>query len=115
MSHTLCDKPATPATKANRPAEAKNHGKHSKINMLTPHRAHVLPIVAEELVAHTPATLSEMIGAVRQRGFRLNEIEMAAALGDLIDNGRAEILPPLRQMRRGARADARYAALEDRS
>ena len=40
-----------------------------------------LPILVDELVAHTPATLSELVGAIRQRGFRLNEIEMAAAVG----------------------------------
>jgi acetolactate synthase regulatory subunit len=47
-----------------------------------------------ELAAHTPATLSEMIKAVRRRGFRLNEIEMASALGALIDHGKAEIIEP---------------------
>ena len=50
----------------------------------------------------TPAILSEMIGAFRQRGFRINEIEMAAALGALIARGKAEILPTLRHLRRGA-------------
>jgi hypothetical protein len=80
------------------------------MNSLHQPRPDVLAIVADELVAHTPATLSEMIGAVRQRGFRLNEIEMAAALSTLIARGKAEILDPPRQIRRNARSVARYAA-----
>jgi acetolactate synthase regulatory subunit len=70
-----------------------------------------MQIIADELAARTPATLSELIEAVRQRGFRLNELEMAAALGALIEQGRAEIQPPVRQMRRYAHAPAMYAAL----
>jgi hypothetical protein len=70
-----------------------------------------LEIVVAELVAHTPATLWEMIEAVRQRGFRLNEVEMAAALGALIEQGKAEILDPQRLIRRNARKIAGYAAV----
>ena len=66
-------------------------------------RPEALKIGLAELAAHTPATLSEMIQAVRRRGFRLNEIEMAPALGALIDRGKAEILPPPRLLRRNAR------------
>ena|SRR5271166_281041 len=75
---------------------------------------HILPIVEEELVANTPTTLSEMIRALHRRGIRITEIEMAAALGALIARGKAEILPALRYLRRGARNDARYAAARAR-
>jgi hypothetical protein len=63
---------------------------------------HILPIVEEELVVRTPATLSELLNACVARGLRITEIEVAAALGALVDNGRAEILPALRLLRRGA-------------
>lgn len=46
-----------------------------------------------------------------ERGFRLNKIEMAAALGALIDSGKAEILPPPGQITRNARREGRYAAV----
>jgi hypothetical protein len=77
------------------------------MNMLHHKRPDAL---ARELVPRTPATLSEMIEAVRQRGWGLNEIEMAAAIGTLINGGRAEVLPPVRQMRRNAKSPTRYAA-----
>ena len=79
--------------------------------MLTQNPAHILPIVEEELVAHTPATLSELFNACRWRGLRITEIEVAGALGVLIERGKAEILPALRQLRRGGRNAPRYAAL----
>jgi len=81
------------------------------MNVLHHKRPDALGIISSELVVRTPATLSEMIEAVRKRGLRLNEIEMAAAIGVLVDRGRAEVLPPVRQMRRNAKSPARYAAL----
>ncbi len=72
---------------------------------------HIIPILEEELAAHTPATLSELFNACLGRGLRITEIEIAGALGVLVDSGKAEIMPALRQLRRGARNDARYAAI----
>ena len=39
---------------------------------------------------------------------------MAAALGALIERGKAETLPPPRLIRRNGRRDARYASAEAR-
>jgi hypothetical protein len=52
-----------------------------------------------------------MVEAARRRGFRLTEIEMAAALGELIKRGNAEILDPPRLVRRNARKVVRYAGV----
>jgi hypothetical protein len=81
------------------------------MNMLHQTRPEAQEIVVAEPVAGTPATLSEMVEAARRRGFRLTEIEMAAALGELIKRGKAEILDPPRLVRRNARKVVRYAAV----
>ena len=51
-----------------------------------------------------------MIEALRERGLRLNEIEMAAALVALIELGKAEVLNSPRMVRRNARRVARCVA-----
>jgi hypothetical protein len=81
---------ATTPTNHQRAVEAYRQGKHKKMNTLHQTRPEALEIVVAELVARTLATLSEMIEAARRRGFRLNVIEMAAALGALIEQGKAE-------------------------
>jgi hypothetical protein len=95
----------------NEAVEAYRQGKHKKMNTLHQTRPEALEIVVAEPVARTPATLSEIVEAARRRGFRLNEIETAANLGELIERGKAEILDPPRLVRRNARKVARYAAV----
>jgi hypothetical protein len=54
--------------------------------------------------------VSELLNACVARGLRITEIEVAGAIGALVDNGRAEILPALRLLRRGGRNAPRYGA-----
>ncbi len=81
------------------------------MNTLAPNTPLILPIVEEELVAHSPATLAELLRALAWRRIHVTEIEMAAALGTLIERGKARLESFHGGFAsRGARADARYAA-----